>query len=117
MVARTAFTQLRHSWLLLALTVVAMLWLYLAPPLLLLSAPWHQDGGAAVMAAAAWVLQALSFTPTLALYGRHPLWGFSLPLAGVFFTAMTVDSALRHRRGEGATWKERAGAGRAAGAS
>ncbi len=117
MVARTAFTQLRHSWVLLGLTVIAMLWLYLAPPLLLLATPWHRDGVAAALAAAAWVLQSLSFAPTLALYGRHPLWGFSLPLAGALYTAMTVDSAFRHRRGKGALWKERTEAGRTAGAS
>lgn len=113
MVARSAFTQLRHSWALLLLTVIAMFWLYLVPPLLVLSAPWHRDTAALALGIGAWALQALSFAPTLALYGRHPIWGFSLPLAGALYTAMTVDSALRHRRGQGAVWKNRAQAGRA----
>ena len=32
------------------------------------------------------------------------LW---LPLAALLYTAMTVDSALRHARGRGGTWKGR----------
>ncbi len=112
MVARTAFTQLRHSWLLLALTVLAMGWLYLAPALLVLGFPLHRDLAALSFGAAAWGLQALSFAPTLARYGRPPVAGLALPALGALYTAMTVDSALRHRRGRGARWKERAEAGR-----
>lgn len=112
MVARTAFTQLRRSWALLAATVVAMVWIYLLPVLLVLSVPLHRDPVTFSWAAAAWGLQALSFAPTLALYGRHPLWGFALPAAGLLYTGMTIDSALQHRRGRGAMWKERSDAGR-----
>lgn len=112
MVARTAFTQLRNSWVLLGLTVLAMLWLYVAPVLLVLAAPWHQDTATLALAAATWGLQSLSFAPTLALYDRHPGWGFTLPLAGLLYTGMTIDSGLRHRRGRGAVWKDRAAAGR-----
>ena len=62
---------------------------------------------------AAWILMAASFVPVLALYGRAPAWGFALPVAGALYAAMTFDSALRHRRAEGASWKGRAGAGSA----
>ena len=112
MVARSAFTQLRHSWLLLAGTVAGLTLLYLLPPLLVLAWPLHRDAAAAAVATAAWALMAASFAPTLALYERAPGWGFALPLAGALYTAMTVDSARRHARREGATWKGRAGAGR-----
>ena len=111
MVARTAFTQLRYSWALLVGTVLALFALHLLPVLGVLAAPLHRDAAILGWSAAAWALQAISFAPTLALYGRHPLWGFALPLAGALYTAMTVDSALQHRRGEGARWKSRRGAG------
>jgi hopene-associated glycosyltransferase HpnB len=114
MVARSAFTQLHHSWTLLAGTVLGLALLYVAPPALALGLPLHGDLAAAALGAAAWLLMAASFAPTLALYGRPAWWGLALPLAGALYAAMTVDSALRHRRARGATWKGRAGAGHAA---
>lgn len=111
MVARSAYTQLRHSPWLLAGTLAGLALLYLAPPLAALAAPWHGDVAAAALGAAAWALQAVTFVPTLALYGRSPAWALALPVAGVLYAAMTLDSARRHRSARGATWKGRTGAG------
>jgi hopene-associated glycosyltransferase HpnB len=113
MVARSAFTQLRHSPWLLAGTVLGLLVLYLVPPLLALATPLHGDVAAGLLAAAAWLAMAISFAPTLALYDRPAWWGFALPVAGLLYTGMTLDSARRHRRAEGALWKGRRGAGSA----
>lgn len=107
MVARSAWTQLRGSLLLLAGTVAGMALLYLAPPLALLLWPWHASGVAALCGAAAWGLMVWSYQPTLRLYGLSPVRALSLPLAGALYSAMTVDSALRHWRGRGAAWKGR----------
>lgn len=107
MVARSAYTQLKHSPLLLLGTVLGMLLLYLAPPALLLSAPWHGDSATAAAAALAWALMASAYWPTLR-YCRQPAWRVAtLPLAALLYTAMTVDSALRHWRGRGGQWKGR----------
>lgn len=112
MVARTAFTQLRHSWLLLAGTMLGMALLYLAPPALGLWAVTEGWVAAAPAALGAWLLMATSLVPTLRLY-RRPLWeGLLLPVAGLLYTAMTVDSALAHAAGRGAAWKGRVQAGR-----
>ncbi len=111
MVARSAFTQLQHSWWILAGTLLGLALLYLVPPLTVLAWPLHGSAAAAALALAAWMLQALSFAPTLALYGRPARWGFALPLAGALYGAMTIDSARRHSRRQGALWKGRAGAG------
>ena len=101
MVARTAYTQLHHQPLLLAGTLLGMALTYLAPPLLLLSAPWHQQPLTALAAGAAWLLMALSLLPTLRLYGQ-PWWiAPLLPLAAGLYSAMTFDSAWRHWRGVG----------------
>ena len=53
-------------------------------------------------------LAAASYQPTLARYGRSPLWSLALPLIAVFYMAATVSSALNHWRGRGARWKNRA---------
>lgn len=107
MVARSAYTQLRHRPLLLAGTLVGLALTYLVPPLLLLTWPWHQQGLPAALAALTWLLMALSLLPTLRLY-RQPLWlAPLLPLAAALYSAMTFDSALRHWRGLGGQWKGR----------
>ncbi len=111
MVARSAYTQLRHSALLLAGTVAGLALLYGVPVLAVLGWPLHRDSVSAALGAGAWALQAASFLPTLALYRRSPWLSLALPAAGALYAAMTVDSGLRHWRARGATWKGRAGAG------
>lgn len=111
MVARSAYTQLGHSPAILAGTVAGLALLYLVPPLAVAAFPWHGDAVAGAFGAAAWALSAVTFVPTLALYGRSPAWALALPVAGALYAAMTVDSARRHRSAQGATWKGRSGAG------
>lgn len=107
MVARTAFAQLQYSWILLAATVVGMIVLYLMAPALAFSYGVHRDELAALVGASAWLLMALTFRPTAALYGL-PFWAaFLLPLAGALYTAMTISSALRHAGGRSVVWKGR----------
>lgn len=107
MVARSAYTQLRHSPLLLAGTLIAMTLTFLAPPALVLTAPAHGDGPAAIVGLAAWVLMTASVWPTFTLY-RQPIWlSGLLPVAAAFYFAMTFDSAVRHWRGRGGAWKGR----------
>lgn len=107
MVARTAYTQLRHSPLLLTGTLIGMALVYIAPPLTLLAWPWHGQGDAALLGGAAWALMTLSAVPTCRLYGLAPWRAAALPLAAALYGAMTFDSAWRHRRGRGGAWKGR----------
>ncbi len=107
MVARSAYTQLRHSPILLAGTLSAMALTFLAPPALVLTVPVHGDVPAAVAGLAAWALMTVSAWPTFALY-RQSIWlALLLPVAAAFYGAMTFDSALRHWRGRGGVWKGR----------
>lgn len=112
MVARSAYTQLDHSPWLLAGTLIGLLLVYAAPPLLLLLAPLHGDLLGALLGGTAWIAMAATFLPTLSLYGRRTPWAFALPVAGALYAAMTLDSARRHWCGRGAVWKGRAQAGR-----
>ncbi len=107
MVARSAYTQLRHSPLLLAGTLLGMVLTYLVPPLLLLSWPWHREALPAGLGGFTWLLMAFSLVPTLRLYGQ-PLWFAPLlPVAAALYSAMTFDSAWRHWHGRGGRWKGR----------
>ncbi len=104
MVARTAFTQLGHSALVLAGTIPAMVLIYLVPPL---AAVFGQTAPGVFFGLFAWALMARAYLPTLRLYGQPPWRALLLPLAAFLYTAMTLDSAARHWRGRGGGWKGR----------
>jgi hypothetical protein len=107
MVARTAYTQLRYSPLVLAGTVAGMLLLYVGPVAAVALGVARKRRGLTVAGAVAWGAMAAAYLPTVRLY-RLPAWrALTLPLAGVLYTAMTVDSARRHAGGRGGTWKGR----------
>ncbi len=103
MVARTAFSQLRYSSLLLGLCTLALLLAFLAP-IAGLAAP---DGAARALSAAALAGMILSYVPTLRFYGRAPAWAITLPAIGLLYLLMTWASAVRYWRGDRSRWKNR----------
>jgi len=103
LIARSAFTQLRHSLSILALCIAGMALTFLAPPLLSV----QPDIGVRAFGLAAWALMALSYLPTLIYYRQPVWWAALLPLTALFYLAATVDSARRHLMGRGGEWKGR----------
>jgi hypothetical protein len=57
--------------------------------------------------AAALIAMAGVFWPTVRFYGLPVGWAFTLPLAAIFFLAMTIESAMKYWRGTRAEWKGR----------
>jgi hopene-associated glycosyltransferase HpnB len=102
MIARSAFTQLRHSAWLLCGVVVAMTITYIAPPVVLGMGGWP-----AVLGLAAWLLMAVTYWPTLRFYRLSPLWAPLLPLIAAFYLGATIYSAVQFWAGEGGLWKGR----------
>ena len=107
MVARNAFTQIRRSALLLAGSMLALVVTYLAGPLAVLGLALHGDSLTATLGAVAWMLSGLAYLPTIRLYGLAPWKALGLPLAALFYGAMTLSSAVAHWRGRGGAWKGR----------
>lgn len=107
MVSRTAFTQLGHSPALLAATVLGMAVIYLVPPVAVFAGAAAGIREAALAGLAAWLIMAFAYLPTLRLYRRPAAAALALPLAGLLYALMTVDSAHRHWRGRGGGWKGR----------
>jgi hopene-associated glycosyltransferase HpnB len=104
MIARTAFTQLRHSPTLLVGTVLGMAATYLAGPVLLASGVRQ----AMALGAAAWLVMWACYVPLLRMYRLSPLWGVALPLIALFYSGATIESAVRYWTGSGGRWKGRA---------
>ena len=100
MVARSAFTQLRYSTLLLLLVTAVFAFAYWLP----LAALWS---AAAPLAAAALAAMMLAYVPTLRYYGLSPLWALLLPITAALYLAMTWSSAIRYWRGVRSRWKDR----------
>lgn len=107
MVARSAFTQLRHSPLLLLGTLLGMALLYLAPPLAIFTLGWHRDVYGAIFGAIAWSLMASCYRPSILYFGRDGFYALALPIAALFYLAMTLDSARVYWRHGGNRWKGR----------
>jgi hopene-associated glycosyltransferase HpnB len=103
LIARSAFTQLGLSGLMLVVAVLGMVATYLLPPLLVLFA----DGPARMLGAAAWLMMIFGYQQTLRNFRRSPLWALALPLVAFYYTCATVDSAWRYWRGRGGAWKGR----------
>lgn len=107
MIARTAYTQLRYSPLVLVGTLAGLFLTYLAPPLFAL----YGHGGPRLLGLITWGMMVVAFAPTLRLYGRSWTWGFALPIIAIFYAAATIGSAVNYWRGKGGQWKGRAQAG------
>ena len=107
MVSRTAYTQLRHSLILLVLCSALLTAGFLLPPVGLFSA----DPAIRIPALAGILLMAASYLPTLRYYGMNPAWCATFPLAGTLYLLMTWSSAWRYWSGAGAGWKQRSYAG------
>jgi hypothetical protein len=80
---------------------------YFVPPTVLLAYPVHGDAVAALLGGAALILMIAAYWPTVRLYRQPFAVALFLPAAAALYTAMTVDSALRHWRGVGGGWKGR----------
>ena len=111
MISRSAFSQLRHSTLLLLLSAIGMAATYLLPPALVLGGVLSGHLAAAAWgvgaAATAWLLMIVSYIPVLRLYRLSPLWALALPLAAIFYMGATFHSAGKYWSGRGGQWKGR----------
>ncbi len=107
MVARSAYTQLQRSPVLLAGTVAGMFVLYALPPLAAFGGIARRRPLLGASGLTAWALMSIAYQPILRRYRQPPLAAALLPFAAALYTLMTVDSAVRHWRGQGGAWKGR----------
>jgi len=108
LIARTAFTQLRYSFLLLIVTSIGLLATYLLPWI----AFFTLDDPGWLLASTAISIMTATYGATVRFYGLPWLWALTLPFAAVFYGYATFLSALRYWLGRGGQWKGRAQAPR-----
>jgi len=104
MIARTAFTQLRYSALLLLGTVLGLGFLFLAPIFAVsLCMPLITELGFATL-----IIIFYTYMPMVRFYGLSSWWAFTLPAAVIVYLGATIDSAIKYWQGNGGNWKDRA---------
>jgi hopene-associated glycosyltransferase HpnB len=102
-IARTAFSQLRYSPILLLGTIMGMTVLYAVPVAAVLTG----DPTAVTIGAATWVGMTVAYAPVVRFYRLSFLWSITLPPSAIFYTGATISSAVRYWAGRGGQWKGR----------
>ncbi len=107
MVARTAFTQLRHSIALLLVCTIIMILAYWIPVAGLLLSIFDGNSAMFNMSMLAYGILSITILPVLRFYKVSPAYALLLPFTGTLFLLMTWTSALRYWRGERMRWRGR----------
>ncbi|NEO52648.1 MAG: glycosyltransferase [Okeania sp. SIO3B5] len=107
MVARTAFTQLNYSPLLLIATIIGMKLTYLVPSLGIILGVIFSWWEIVAIALLGKILMFLAYLPIVRFYQLSPIYAMSLPTVASIYTLITINSAWRYWRGRGGYWKGR----------
>jgi hopene-associated glycosyltransferase HpnB len=107
MVARTAFTQLNYSPLLLIGTLLGMTIVYLVPFMGAIFGFFTGLWLFAFINLFTYLLMSVMYFPIIWFYRCPFRLTFCLPAIGFLYTLMTIDSARRHWQGKGGAWKGR----------
>ena len=103
LIARTAFTQLRYSAVLLSATLLGLFVTYWLPWILFFAG----EEPAWLLGSTAASLMTVTFLFTVKFYNRSAIWALTLPFAAAFYGYATFLSAVRYWLGRGAQWKGR----------
>ncbi|HYG77050.1 MAG TPA: glycosyltransferase [Planctomycetota bacterium] len=117
MVRRTAFTELKFSWLRLAGALCGLFLLFVVPVAALIggalgvllaseSETLYSGAWACSKGLISLLLMRAVYSPAVRFFELPGYYAFSLPVAGVLYGLMTLDSALRYARGIGPQWRE-----------
>ncbi|MGE0821376.1 MAG: glycosyltransferase [Candidatus Binatia bacterium] len=121
MVRRTAFTELRYSWLRLVGSVLGLALMFVVPPVLTASGVGLWGASVVGMASSpsiwglvlasvgigSWGLMAVVYAPAVRFYELPFVRVWMFPLAGMLYGAMTIDSALRYVLRMRIGWRDR----------
>jgi hopene-associated glycosyltransferase HpnB len=119
MVRRTAFTELRYSWLRLIGALLGLTLLFIVPVIAVLCGSTGLILATDVVgvAVALWALvkgmlslaiMRRVYGPAVRFFNLDSYYAYTLPMAGTLYGLMTLDSALRHARGRRLEWREAA---------
>ena len=103
MVARSAYTQLRYSVIILLLCSFFLITMFWIPVFGLFSSITLIR----VFGLLAWIGMMATYLPTLVFYEQNLAWALLMPLGATLYLGMTWSSALHYWGGERSRWKGR----------
>ncbi len=103
MVARTAFTQLNYSIVVLIVCTLVLILVYWVP----VAGVIFFQGIAFWLSLFSLIAMFIAYLPTLNFYHLNPGWGLLMPLTAGLYLMMTWSSAVRYWKGERSRWKGR----------
>jgi len=103
LIARTAFTQLHYSFLLLIATLLGLFGTYLLAWIVFFTL----DDPGWLLASTAVSIMTATYGATVRFYRLPWLWALTLPFASLFYGYATILSAVRYWLGRGGQWKGR----------
>ena len=103
LISRTAFSQLRHSPLMLLAALLGLAVTYVLPLVMTFS------GSRVPMALGmvAWAAMTVCYFPVIKFYGLKPQWSLALPIVAIFYMGATLWSAIQFWSSKGGAWKGR----------
>jgi hopene-associated glycosyltransferase HpnB len=103
MVARTAYTQLKYSMVLLLLCTFLLFIAFILPIIALA----YGSQISIQLSIVTFVIIWGTYLPVNRYYSLNIFWLFTLPVAGIIYLLMTWSSAFRHWSGKSAVWKNK----------
>lgn len=110
MVVRSAFTELKYSYVRLLACILIMLFMFTIPIVnLILPFVFWSDWTLyiALSTALTYGLIVWTYIPTIRYFKLSSIYFFALPFAAQLYLCMTIDSAIRYSLGTKASWKGR----------
>ena len=102
LITRTAYTQLRHSPILLFICSLVMGILFLVPLVAI-----SQKESLMLMGLIMIFIQVICYLPTLKYYSMNPIYALSLSFVGILYMLFTLHSGFNYYFKKGALWKNR----------
>ncbi len=107
MVSRSAFTQLKYSYTLLLICCILMVSAFLIPLGSLFLWGNEEYFRVALVGTISYSFLSLSYWPSVHYFRLPFIYVLFLPLIGILYLAMTIDSAWKYTFGVKASWKGR----------
>jgi len=107
MIKRSAYSQLGFSLLLLAGTLACLALTFAGPPVIAVAAAAQRNLAGLAAAGLASFLMWWTYRPSVAHLNLSGAWALALPVASLFYGAMTLSSAFAHHFGRDNRWRGR----------
>lgn len=111
MVTRSAFTELKYSYLRLLFCALAMSLAFIVPVCAVLSPLFCSPSALSILIFAGgvitWAIMSYTYHFSTRYFELPTVFALTLPIAGILYFAMTIDSAVRYSLGLRASWKGR----------